>query len=89
MRKLATIIDQIKNLDNNLPHNTTRQDRQHKYNQHIKLKRDIACAHSYSFEDKQCGQDIDIPVITASEAFSNHPTDTNKSQRKAQTMGLN
>ena len=78
MRKLATIIDQIKNLDNNLPHNTTRQTQHHKYNQHIKLKRDIACAHSFSWETTQCGQEIDIPVITATQAFGTQPTDNSE-----------
>ena len=43
MKKLSTIIEQIRNLDNNLPHKDTRQHRQNKDNQHIQLKRDIEC----------------------------------------------
>ncbi len=70
MKKLTTIMDQIKNLDNNLPHNMTKQGQQ---NTHVKLKRDIACALSYSFEPKQCGPDIDTPVI---DDVSIHPTQT-------------
>ena len=73
MRKLTTIMDQIKNLDNNLPHNETKQHGQNKQDTHVRLKRDIACTLSYSFEPKQCGPDIDIPVIND---FSTHPTNT-------------
>ena len=73
MRKLTTIMDQIKNLDNNLPHNDTTQHGQNKQDTHVRLKRDVACALSYSFEPKQCGPNIDTPVI---EDFSTHPTNT-------------
>ena len=74
MKKLTTIMDQIKNLDNNLPHNVTKlQQGQQRHNTQVKLKRDIACALSYSFEPKQCGPDIDTPVI---DDFSTHPTST-------------
>ena len=73
MRKLTTIMDQIKNLDNNLPHNDTTQHRQHKQDTHVRLKRDVACALSYGFEQKQCGPNIDPPVI---DDVSTHPTKT-------------
>ena len=82
MKKLQTIIDQIKNLDNNLPHNDTRQQRQNKHIQHIRLKRDIACAHSYSYENKQCGEEIDLPVLTASTVFNTHTTDSQPQRMK-------
>ena len=85
MKKLSTIMEQIKNLDNNLPHNITKQQQgQTTQDTHVRLKRDIACALSYSFEHKQCGPDIDIPVIND---FSIHPTDTNN-QLKAKDKNL-
>jgi hypothetical protein len=45
---------QVVNLDQNLPHNETIQDRLDKNNAHKRLKRDIACLYGYSSKPKEC-----------------------------------
>ena len=60
-----------------------------KKNQHIQQKRNIKCIFSYSYEQKQCGQPIEIPVMMASilVTLSTHPTrnTTQKQQTKITT----
>jgi hypothetical protein len=65
-------------------HNDTKQHGQNKQDTHIRLKQDIACALNYSFEPKQCGPNIDTPVI---DDFSIHPTKTD-SQLNAKDKNL-